>query len=1596
MYTWDVTSAVEDWYAGGANNGLMLAASPSGGSKTHQFASRENTTSGVLPPTLEIDYEIVVPDINLSAVTDEFGHYGFEVPPGSYQLRFHPPAGYVISSGGPADPWTGLTACLTVAAGGSDLSLDVGMAGAMTAGAHAILELEVTTDQAVITAGQSATLSYKVTNVGGSVANNVVVKDDNGTPDDVSDDVIVGTIASLAPGETQTLTREARLAQAMCATINGVSRQVGTLSTEVLPNGDVKVIYNQSRDLVDNTYGNTAVGWPNGHKFSDLVGSDKAQFRFFRNGSSSAVLDITLDYISASSSFPSGFGTLGVSGGDGRVNSGNGTWVKSVNTTLSRTLNQPGNTAFTVNSPAEPNANWEYVNGYEMVIAAAAFGTSGFASVTVVEVHNSPPKIGSNAVVPTSCGSCTTFSATAVGVNGGGRLVTAAGGTEVCVSSAAKAVLGDFVWHDVNANGLQDAGETGIPGVKVELYRCGQEMPWQTTTTDANGYYGFDVIAGEYSVKFIAPHGFVFSPPNQGTDRAKDSNADPVSGEIDCVTIAAGGSNLTLDAGLYRQGSGLFMQKVSFASSANPGDLVEYFYTVRNDGPSPLTNIQVTDDNGTPDFPGDDIVIGTIASLAPGQEQVLVRSLTLPMTMCAVINNANMVVGTLILEPLANGDVKVIYRQSLDLTDNTYGTNASPDWPSGHTFAQLRDSDEAEFAVFNAAGTKVLQFKMDYLAASSGFPSGFGVPNVTAASPGNAAWVKDETTTLAKNLNQPGYTTGFTVNSPPASDPNWDPVSGYEFVIDKAAFAGSSFGRVQVVSVHNSPPKVGVNAVAPTPCGECVINVAYAAGYDACGRVAQTSAAARVCPPGLECDPRTSISSTFSKTSLPAGRYLWFNAHADSISVPGGASLNGLSIYFSNVKAVIAKYAKPKNGAPITVNLPDGVIFFDTTYTTPSTTWEGGRWVTRVSPTVSDPFLTGGAYLIPAGYDLKEAKSVTISAEVFSSVPDTIINWRWSAAAYTSFSLDNSLVHPTPVDNYFDATASRTFAQSGSPASFWKYLVAGARGDGKNGNYTGTFTAAGVAVACSGGSIGSLVWHDRNLDGYWQPGELGIGNVLLELFQTDSAGNLVDADGRPENGVTPQATTRTATTGEVGSYLFSGLAPGTYRVRVASFNFLPGQALASIRAASPLIGATDDQVDNDNNGKQLGYGNPALSPMIQLAVGTEPVDGTGPGKEFGIGATRDNSSDANGDMTVDFGFWDPDSDLDSVYSIGSLVWHDANNNGVVNAGEVGIPNVVVELFRTLPDGTPIDEDGKPENGLTPAHTTTTEADGTYYFAVVAGDYRVRIPVSNFATPGGALASYPRSTGTPVNLDNQVDNDNNGIQSGGPATEVWSPKINLSFGAEPLGNGAGVGTEFGPGGGQDDLSVARDANGDMTVDFGFWNAPPTAARLAYFKAVTTGDGLVQVTWGTLVENGVLGFRVERSTADGGWQRLTAQMIPATGWDGRPQSYGLTDASAPAEAGVLYRLLETDLSGRERVLAVAAVEAGMTTGIARTETGLSLSVRGAPNASVTVQTAEAVEGPWTAVQTVTLDGAGAAVLNLGVDVNGPARFYRVVSE
>ena len=109
--------------------------------------------------------------------------------------------------------------------------------------------------------------------------------------------------------------------------------------------------------------------------------------------------------------------------------------------------------------------------------------------------------------------------------------------------------IGNFVWNDLNRNGIQETGEPGIAGVTVNLLDSSSKII-ATTTTDATGYYEFAGLApGTYQVTRNIPVGYtptlVYAP---GSTPANDSNDNPDGN----ITLASGGSDQTIDFGFYQ------------------------------------------------------------------------------------------------------------------------------------------------------------------------------------------------------------------------------------------------------------------------------------------------------------------------------------------------------------------------------------------------------------------------------------------------------------------------------------------------------------------------------------------------------------------------------------------------------------------------------------------------------------------------------------------------------------------------------------------------------------------------------------------------------------------------------------------------------------------------------------------------------------------------------------------------------------------------------------------------------------------------------------------------------------------------------------
>ncbi|MDH3255442.1 MAG: hypothetical protein OEM62_10650, partial [Acidobacteriota bacterium] len=258
--------------------------------------------------------------------------------------------------------------------------------------------------------------------------------------------------------------------------------------------------------FVDNSYGlnrnqGSTFPWPKGHSFADLTESDKQRLQIL-NVCGEDVVDLAMDYIDGPNvpgpeyDTPSGYEPAqpascagALCGETAKILINGGDWTKFIyDTSLANNLNDLGfctndgvggsaadcsvaGTDLLVDSPPwadednyipqSPYDEWEYRHLYEMRIDRSVFstascpqGTPALIRTDPVELHASPSKTGQSPA----------------------ELVRA------------YSTIGDYVWLDADRDGVQDAGESGLANVTIELY----------TDADGDGVFEPDtpVVAG--------------------------------------------------------------------------------------------------------------------------------------------------------------------------------------------------------------------------------------------------------------------------------------------------------------------------------------------------------------------------------------------------------------------------------------------------------------------------------------------------------------------------------------------------------------------------------------------------------------------------------------------------------------------------------------------------------------------------------------------------------------------------------------------------------------------------------------------------------------------------------------------------------------------------------------------------------------------------------------------------------------------------------------------------------------------------------------------------------------------------------------------
>lgn len=284
-------------------------------------------------------------------------------------------------------------------------------------------------------------------------------------------------------------------------------------------------------------------------------------------------------------------------------------------------------------------------------------------------------------------------------------------------------------------------------------------------------------------------------------------------------------------------------------------------------------------------------------------------------------------------------------------------------------------------------------------------------------------------------------------------------------------------------------------------------------------------------------------------------------------------------------------------------------------------------------------------------------------------------------------------------------------------------------------NYTINLGTTGTGTM----SIGNIVFHDVNDNGYLDPSEHGIPNVTLELWTPGPDGRVATADdvavtsGRASDLDTASGSgtimgngtikggfsTLTATTDWNGNYMFTEIAPGTYFLKVIgkdreAFSSVFSGVSYSMNLDYPLASSVwfsdDDGADDDNNAVQSpgdfsnvfdlthgGKGDAIFTMPFTLDPGTEPGPGRGSGDD---------------EYTIDIGLRPcpvillPDVLLPSATSGTAYSYTLTANGGVA-------PYSFARTSGTLPANIFLDASGL-------LHGTTT-ALGTYTFTVQATD-----------------------------------------------------------------------------------------------------------------------------------------------------------------------------------------------------------------------------------------------------------------------------------
>jgi hypothetical protein len=264
--------------------------------------------------------------------------------------------------------------------------------------------------------------------------------------------------------------------------------------------------------------------------------------------------------------------------------------------------------------------------------------------------------------------------------------------------------------------------------------------------------------------------------------------------------------------------------------------------------------------------------------------------------------------------------------------------------------------------------------------------------------------------------------------------------SDFVFALDNPA--------CQPLPTH-TPTATGTQTQAPTPTGTPTRTPMGAPTETPTVTPTRTPS-----PTGTPCNAVNSIQSGFNRIPIAAGNCIWFNSVVSAANLGAGPT----TVFVQNQNVQFAA-----NGHLYTVSVPGGVITFDATATSASTTFDqmGNQWLTVVPLGLGrDAFLAAVMFPVPAGWLPGNLKPVTWTGSFFADTPGVTLEWQWAAAVYSKCDVSLSSLGVKPVDG----SAQNPYPNSdnaGTPETIKKFVIGGARGTGGF-DYTGSYADASV------------------------------------------------------------------------------------------------------------------------------------------------------------------------------------------------------------------------------------------------------------------------------------------------------------------------------------------------------------------------------------------------------------------------------------------------------------------------------------------------------------------------------------------------------